>query len=173
MYIPVTKWVLIIVDSLKSLKISPTERKSVSSLILRLDTVNLSSFPILHQRGFWANSPIRRSLWRLTLLIWQLTLVAAFVTLWVQIRIKTFFRRQNCKVTLNRLLVGGLTLMVNTLLLVSEVLLLVAGLTCLLLTILIRNRMLKLGEPTYFFLLGSGFSLVLSSVLCPVVRSLS
>jgi hypothetical protein len=58
--------------------------------------------------------------------------------------------------------------MENTLLLVSEALLLVVALIYLLLTTLIQNKKLKLGDRTYSFLLGSGFSLALCSVLCRV-----
>jgi 3-oxoacyl-[acyl-carrier-protein] synthase III len=51
------------------------------------------------------------------------------------------------------------------------VLLLGEVLICLLLMILIRNKMLKLGDLMFFFLLGSGFSLALSSALCRAVQS--
>jgi hypothetical protein len=51
-------------------------------------------------------------------------------------------------------------------------LLLVEVLICLLLMILIRNKTLKLGELMFFFLLGSGSSLALSSDLCRAVQSL-
>jgi hypothetical protein len=58
--------------------------------------------------------------------------------------------------------------MASTLQLVWVALLLGAVLTCLLLTILILSKKLKLEDPMYFFLLGNGFSLVLSSGLCRV-----
>ena len=56
--------------------------------------------------------------------------------------------------------------MANILLSVSAGLWLVGVLTSLLLTILILSKKLKLDDRTCFYLLGSGFSLVLSSVLC-------
>jgi uncharacterized membrane protein len=62
--------------------------------------------------------------------------------------------------------------MANILQLVSGVLWLVGALIFLLLTILTLNKTQKLGDRMYFFLLGSGFSLVLSSVLCRVARLL-
>jgi hypothetical protein len=40
------------------------------------------------------------------------------------------------------------------------------ALTFSLLMILTPNKKLKLGDPMFFFLLGSGFSLALFSVLC-------
>jgi hypothetical protein len=52
-------------------------------------------------------------------------------------------------------------------------LLLVEVLICLLLMILIRNKTLKPVGLMFFFLLGSGFSLALSSDLCRVVQSSS
>ena len=62
--------------------------------------------------------------------------------------------------------------MENTLQSVSGVLLLGAALIYSLLMILIQNRKLKLDGPMFFFLLGSGSSLALSSALCQVVQSL-
>jgi hypothetical protein len=60
--------------------------------------------------------------------------------------------------------------MVNILLLVLGALLLVGVLTFLLLTIHTLNKKLKPEGPMFFFLLGSGSSLVLYSVLCLVVQ---
>jgi hypothetical protein len=51
-------------------------------------------------------------------------------------------------------------------------LLLGAVLIFLLLMILILSKKLKLEDPMSFFLLGSGFSLALSSALCRVGQSL-
>jgi hypothetical protein len=48
--------------------------------------------------------------------------------------------------------------------------LLVEVLICLLLMILIRNKTLKPVGLMFFFLLGSGFSLALSSALCRGVQ---
>jgi len=62
--------------------------------------------------------------------------------------------------------------MASTLQLVWVALLLGAVLTYLLLMILILNKTLKLDDPMSFFLLGSGFSLALSSALCRVGQSL-
>jgi hypothetical protein len=62
--------------------------------------------------------------------------------------------------------------MVSTLQLVLAVLLLVGGLTSLLSMIRTQNKMLKLVALMSFFLLGSGFSLVLYSVLCREARLL-
>jgi hypothetical protein len=59
--------------------------------------------------------------------------------------------------------------MENTLLLVWVVLLLGAELTCLLLMTLTPNKKLRPEGPMFFFLLGSGSSLALYSVLCQVV----
>jgi hypothetical protein len=56
--------------------------------------------------------------------------------------------------------------MENTLLLVSEALLLVVALIYSLLTIHILNKRQKQEDPMFFYLLGSGFSLALSSGLC-------
>jgi hypothetical protein len=61
--------------------------------------------------------------------------------------------------------------MANTLLSVLAVLWLVAALIYLLLMILILNKRRRLDAPMCFFLLGSGFNLVLSSALCRVVQS--
>jgi hypothetical protein len=63
--------------------------------------------------------------------------------------------------------------MENILLLVWAALLLGAGLTCLLLMIPTLSKKQKLGVLMSFFLLGSGFSLALSSVSCRVVQLLS
>jgi hypothetical protein len=60
--------------------------------------------------------------------------------------------------------------MASTLLLVWVALLLVEVLICLLLMILIRNKTLKPVGLMFFFLLGSGFSLALSSALCRGVQ---
>jgi hypothetical protein len=60
--------------------------------------------------------------------------------------------------------------MASTLLSVSAVLLLGAVLIFSLLTILILSKKLKLESPKCFFLLGSGFSLALSSALCREAR---
>jgi hypothetical protein len=54
----------------------------------------------------------------------------------------------------------------NILLLVLGAPLLVAGLICLLLTTPILSKKLKLDDQMFSYLLGSGSSLVLSSVLC-------
>jgi hypothetical protein len=60
--------------------------------------------------------------------------------------------------------------MANTLQLVGVALLLGAVLTYLSLMILILSKKLKLDAPMCFFLLGSGFSLALSSALCRAVQ---
>jgi hypothetical protein len=62
--------------------------------------------------------------------------------------------------------------MVNILLSVSVALSLVAVLTSLLLMTLILSKKLRPDEPMSFYLLGSGFSLVLCSVLCLAALSL-
>jgi hypothetical protein len=62
--------------------------------------------------------------------------------------------------------------MVSTLLLVWAALLLGGVLTYLLLMTLILNKTLSKTEPMFFFLLGSGFSLVLFSGLCRAVQLL-
>jgi hypothetical protein len=62
--------------------------------------------------------------------------------------------------------------MASILLLVSAALLLGVALTCSLLMIHTLNKKLKLGDRMFFFLLGSGFSLGLFSVLCPEVQLL-
>jgi hypothetical protein len=62
--------------------------------------------------------------------------------------------------------------MVNTLLSVWVALLLGVVLIYLLLTILILNKKLRLVGPMFSYLLGSGFSLVLSSALCREARLL-
>jgi hypothetical protein len=62
--------------------------------------------------------------------------------------------------------------MANILLSVSVALSLVAVLTSLLLMTLILSKKLKPDEPMSFYLLGSGFSLVLCSVLCLAALSL-
>jgi hypothetical protein len=56
--------------------------------------------------------------------------------------------------------------MASILLSVSEALSLVAVLTSLLLMTLILSKKLRPEDPMSFYLLGSGFSLVLCSVLC-------
>jgi hypothetical protein len=58
--------------------------------------------------------------------------------------------------------------MANILLSVLAVLLQAGVLTCLLLMIHTLNKKQKLDDLTFFFLLGSGSSLALSSVLCQV-----
>jgi hypothetical protein len=63
--------------------------------------------------------------------------------------------------------------MVSTLQSVLAVLLLVGGLISLSSTTRIRNKKLRLVGLMSFFLLGSGFSLVLYSVLCREARLLS
>jgi hypothetical protein len=62
--------------------------------------------------------------------------------------------------------------MVNTLQSASEALLQAGVLTYLLLTIHTLNKKPRLGDRTSLYLLGSGSSLVLCSVLCRVARLL-
>ena len=81
---------------------------------------------------------------------------------------RDIFHRLNSSKILNQLLGGGQTLMVNILLSVWVALWLDAVLICLLLTTLILNKKLSKEDRTYFYLLGSGFSLVLFNVLCLV-----
>ena len=63
--------------------------------------------------------------------------------------------------------------MENTLLLVLAVLWLVGVQTCLLLTTLTLNKTLSKVEQMFFYQLGSGFNLVLFSVLCLAGQLLS
>ena len=73
------------------------EKRKELLLTLHLDTVSQNLSRIWHRLGSWVSTLTRKLLWLPTQLIWLLTSVAEYVTLWVLTPIKTYFQELNYK----------------------------------------------------------------------------
>ena len=81
----------IIENLLKYLKTLLTEKRNALLLTSLRDMGSQSLFLTWHRHGFWVSIHLKKLLWHLILLIWQLTLAVVCVTWWAVTRIKIFF----------------------------------------------------------------------------------